>query len=66
MEEQVDFINRINFYEHLMFPGEGHDKQQARHPAPQPQTRDRGLQQTDQLQPPGPQIINWVGEKFQH
>ena len=58
MEEQVDFINRISCDEHLMFPGEGHDPEQARHPTPQPQEGDRGLQQTDELQPPGPQIIN--------
>ena len=48
-----------------MFSGEGHDPQQARHPPPQPQ-EGGGLQQADQLQPAGPQIINCPGEKFQH
>ena len=54
----------INCDEHLMFPGEGHDPQQTRHPSPQPQERDRGLQQTNQLQPPGPQIINCPVKSF--
>merc|ERR1712154_669789 len=44
--------------------GEGYDPQQTRHPSPQPQERDRGLQQTNQLQPPGPQIINCPVKSF--